>query len=86
MNLSEIVQKAIPGINDEMIDYIIFNRTPYPLTKPSAREVYRAATRWQRARVHGIMLCELCDNEARQGDWVCTKCDRMLHTQQGDDK
>lgn len=76
---SEIIQKTIPGISEEMIDYIIWCRTPHPFKALTAREVYKAADRWRRAQDHGIFLCEFCNNEARHDDWVCSKCERALN-------
>ena len=70
----EIVCAAIPGASAELADAILWNRTPFPCGPVSARDLFRAASAWRRAKANGIALCTLCDQVATPGHWDCGRC------------
>lgn len=78
MNALQIVRAAIPGADESTADAILWGRTPYPFAPVTARDLYRAADRLQRATVRGFALCEFCDRRATRGS-LCADCDRALH-------
>lgn len=78
MQISEIIRAAIPGAMDEVCEYVLWERTAYPFAKLTARDIYRAASRWKRARDAGNCLCEYCDRLASRGSRLCPSCANML--------
>jgi len=78
MTIKEIIQNAIPNANEELCEYIVWSRTPYPCGALGARELYQAARRLKRATDNGHRLCDLCDRIAILNKSVCKKCDDAL--------
>lgn len=76
--LSEAVRAAIPDADGQTIDYVIWERTPFPMVRPTARTAYRAAYRMRRAYEHGLVLCELCDRIAGPYGALCIRCSQRL--------
>lgn len=77
MTPADCIRAAIPDASDELCGHIIWGRTPYPFMKLTARDFYRAASRFKRAGDHGIRLCDFCDNVAIDG-WNCQPCNDAL--------
>lgn len=78
MNAEIIIRNAIPGADAEMIDYIMWERTPYP-GRVTPKSIYKAADRVRRAAVNNIRLCEHCDNMLQSDDkYACKRCERAL--------
>lgn len=80
MNAAEIIRAAIPGATDADVDHVVWGRTPFPFSPMTARVLYRAASRLQRATAHGISLCDFCDRIAQPGDSVCARCRDALRS------
>jgi len=80
MEIKEIIQNAIPGANDDVCEFIMWARTPYPAGAVSAKSLYRAADRFRRANSNGLRLCDMCDRIAMPKRCVCKKCDDALRT------
>jgi hypothetical protein len=78
MTPADCIRAAIPGADDALCDHIVWGRTPFPFTKLSARDFYRAARCFKRAQDHGISLCDFCDNIA-VNKFCCKACDDALH-------
>lgn len=78
MKLLQIVRAAIPDATPEYAEHILWGRTPFPMTKISAKEIYKAASRMQRAYLHHLRLCEFCNRIARQDQWTCERCQAAL--------
>lgn len=78
MNPQQIVRAAIPRASDELVDHVLFGRTPYPLAPVSAQSLYKAAYRFRRAWENGTKLCTFCDRRAIPGEWECERCARAL--------
>jgi hypothetical protein len=74
----EVIRKAIPEASDELCHDILWERTPFPMGKVTARSLYKAADRLRRANANGRQLCELCDNVARPGKFDCQSCDAAM--------
>lgn len=77
MTPADCIRAAIPGASDQLCEHIVWGRTPFPFTKLSARDFYRAAHRFQRAEAKGIRLCDWCDNIA-VNRWNCQACNDAL--------
>jgi len=77
MTILEIIQNAIPNANEELCEYIVWGRTPYPCVGLTAKALYKAASRLKRAIDNGNRLCDFCDRIATHGG-VCKKCDDAL--------
>lgn len=77
MTPADCVRAAIPDADESLIGHIIWGRTPYPFMKLTARDFYKAASRFKRAGEHGIRLCDFCDNIAVDG-WNCQSCNDAL--------
>lgn len=82
MRFSELIRAAIPGASDDLCEHILWNRTPFPLTKLSAQKVYKAASTFTRAFKNGIDLCDFCDNKITTYKCMCNKCTTMLNSAQ----
>ena len=78
MTITEIIRNAIPNANEELCEYIIWGRTPYPCGALGVKELYQAARRFKRATDNGIRLCDFCDRIAMPKKSVCKKCDFAL--------
>lgn len=70
----DIVRRAIPDADHWLVEHIVWGRTPFPCGAITARSLYRAARRWQRAMDHGLRLCDLCDRVALPDEWWCQPC------------
>ena len=78
MSPNDVVRAAIPDADQGMCEHIVWGRTPFPFKAVSARELYKAASRVQRAHRNGITLCMFCDNIAEAGDTECATCAAAL--------
>jgi hypothetical protein len=72
---ADIIRAAIPGADPALCEHILWGRTPFPVGRVTARDLYRAASAWKRAAEHGIVLCEFCHRIARAGKFTCQKCE-----------
>lgn len=77
MTPADCIRAAIPDADDALCDHIVWGRTPFPFTKLSARDFYKAASRFKRAEANGRRLCDWCDNLAVDG-WNCQACNDAL--------
>ena len=77
MNILEIVRAVIPNANNEVVDFLMWNRTPFPIGPTPTKSIYRAASTWQRACKNKIALCDFCDNKVAT-KFLCVKCDSAL--------
>lgn len=73
----QILLKAMPNATDNQIFHIIWSRTSYPFGKVSARDLVKAAYRYQRAFNNGLMLCDHCDRLATKF-CMCDVCRTAL--------
>ena len=78
MLISDVIRAAIPGADSETCEFILWEMTPYPCGTITAQSLYRAASRFQRAKNNKRRLCELCSNLAEEGKWNCTRCQQAL--------
>lgn len=80
MTFEQVIQAAIPNASPELCDFVLWERTPYPMGKVTARSLYRAASRLRRAQEHGILLCEMCDWPGKERGFViiCERCAEAL--------
>jgi hypothetical protein len=79
MTPAHCIRAAIPGASDELVDHIVWGRTPFPFAKLGARDFYKAASSWRRAAAKGIQLCDHCHNIASADAWTCQQCWDALH-------
>lgn len=74
----KIIKAAIPNASTEYCDWLLWSRTSYPFGKVTAKNLYKAASRLNRAHKNGLRLCELCDNIAIQESSLCKRCSMIL--------
>ncbi len=75
----EIVRAAIPDVKEWQAEHILWGRTPYPVGRVTPRDLYRAASRLRRAKEHGLVLCDHCDNVVVvPGHYCCAACTTAL--------
>jgi len=80
MTTHDIIRAAIPNADDETCSFILWERTPYPFMRITAKTLYAAARRFQRAVNGGLRLCDFCDRMAENNKSVCAKCHKALST------
>lgn len=78
MTVIDCVRAGWPGATEDIAEYIIWSRTPYPCGAITAKTIYKAASTARRANDHGIRLCDFCDNPATENGMVCKRCDEAL--------
>lgn len=78
MTARDIIRGAIPDATDTLCNYILWERTCYPVGTVTPQTLYRAAARYRRGAVKGLILCELCDRLARPGWHVCPRCEQAM--------
>lgn len=74
MDIRTIIRAAIPDATDEACEWVLWERTPYPMGAITARSIYKAASRIQRAATGKKRLCELCDRLAEPEKFICQRC------------
>lgn len=77
MTPTDIISAALPGANEEVLDFVLWNRTPFPFDA-NPKMLFKRAAGYRRACKNGIDLCELCTRPARPEKWTCEKCDAAL--------
>lgn len=77
MNAMQIVQAAIPGADEGLVEHIVWGRTPYPCRGLEAKALYRAASGFIRAWRQGKELCDLCNRLAEEHH-CCASCNAAL--------
>lgn len=78
MNAKEIIGNAMgKSPSNEVVDHIVWGRTPFPFKEITAKHLYKAAHRFKRANDNNIILCDFCDNKAVI-DYTCKKCRKAL--------
>lgn len=77
MTFQELISKALPGASEAEIDFVLWNRTPFPFD-PRPRVLFKRASGYRRACANGVVLCELCSRTTRPGKWTCQRCDDAL--------
>lgn len=79
MTGTDIVRAAITDASDELAEHILWSRTPFPFMRVTARDLYRAASRYRRAGERGRELCDFCDRLVPDGQrFLCDSCSRAL--------
>ncbi len=74
MNYSAIIKAAIPEANESIVDYVMWERTPWPIGSVTAKQLYKIAGRLKRAADKGVRLCDFCDNKTTDDKYTCSKC------------
>lgn len=85
MTPADCIRAAIPDATDELVDYIVWGRSPFPFKRLGARDFYKAASGFKRASDRGIRLCDHCNNIAINEEWCCQKCADALNAPHPDD-
>lgn len=76
MTYAELISKALPGADAETVDFVLWNRTPFPFDK-NPRVLFKAAAGYRRACANRIQLCDFCDRPATD-TWTCDRCAEAL--------
>lgn len=74
---ADVIRAAMPDASQDECEWVLWERTPYPMGHVTARSLFKAASRFGRATASGIRLCELCNNRA-EDKWTCGACQRAL--------
>lgn len=77
MNALTVIRAAIPNASEELCEHIVWGRTPFPFAKVPAQALYKAASRYARAKQNNVSLCDWCDNKATIRD-LCANCAKAL--------
>lgn len=83
MKIYAIIRSAIPNATDEICEHILWGRTTYPMGVITARSLYGAAKRFDRANKKNIRLCDFCDRIVRENRTecdICAQCRKALLT------
>lgn len=75
----EIIRAAIPNATEELAEEILWGRTPFPIGRVSAKDLYKAASRFERAAKNEIALCDFCNNKVTGVYAVCDSCNKALN-------
>ena len=75
---AEVVLAAIPDADKDVVDYVLWGRTPFPVGRVTARSLYKAASGFKRACDHKLRLCDHCHRPAMTGEWECSHCRAVL--------
>lgn len=77
----DVVRAAIPGADENLCDFILWEMTPYPAGKITAQSLYKAASRFKRASENNVRLCDFCENRAEPGQYMCSRCSVAMDTE-----
>lgn len=75
---AEVIKAAIPNADGDLCERILWERTPYPMGRVSAKSLYQAASRFKRANENKRRLCDCCHNQTENDKWTCAKCSAAL--------
>lgn len=78
MTPEQIILAAIPNADARLVEAILWERTPFPMGEVTAKSIYKAASRFNRATIKGIRLCGLCDNISNNEKFMCDSCKSSL--------
>ena len=73
MTPAEVIRAAIPDADEALVEHILWGRTPFPCGPVSALDIYRAASRFARAKRNGLELCDCCDRLVIKNH-LCASC------------
>lgn len=62
--IGEIIQAGYPGADEGTEEQVLWGMTPYPITRITERQLFKAASQLYRATKKGLRLCDFCDREA----------------------
>lgn len=79
-DIKQIIRAAIPTASEELCGFILWEKTPFPMGRVSARKLYKAASTYKRACDNDIQLCDLCDNKVTHHKFTCDKCYGFLRS------
>lgn len=78
MKIIEVMRKAQANITEDEAEFILWERTPYPVGGITAKSLYQATRRFYRVIKNHRKCCELCDNLAKENDSLCERCARVI--------
>jgi len=77
MTYFDFFKRIKPDITEAEVEFILWERTPFPVAYPKPKEIYKAFTGFKRACNNKIRLCDCCHNKAVIGN-LCVRCKRAL--------
>jgi hypothetical protein len=73
----DIARIIFPDKPDDWLDYVLWNRTAYPMSKMSTWVGHLEEFRHALKRIPmGATFCELCNNTALPSEWLCEDCNK----------
>jgi len=74
MLISDVIRAAIPNADESTCEHILWGRTAFPFISLTAKDIYRAASSFQRAKIKNTRLCDWCHRIAQEGKTECKSC------------
>lgn len=74
MSPADVIRAAMPDATDADCEFVLWERTPFPFERMTARKLYKAASGLVRAGKSGIVLCDLCSRKADFDRFTCKPC------------
>jgi hypothetical protein len=79
MNVKTILENSVgKPLSDREAEFLLFERTAYPVGDTTAKELYKAVNGFHRAVQNGLHLCEHCDRMVPEKFDTCFKCYKAL--------
>lgn len=75
MLIYDVIRAAIPEADDNLCEWILWERTPFPFTL-TVRGLWTVSWRMKRVFDKGLKLCELCDRLAEEDNSLCKPCSK----------
>ncbi len=73
-----VIRAAIPAASDDLCEFILWERTPFPVGRLDAKSLFKAASRMKRAAANKVMLCDMCNNKVTPPESSCPRCKDVL--------
>lgn len=73
---TDAIRAGWPNATDAQCDWVMWERTPWPIGGVTLRDAYRAASGYRRSFENGITLCDLCHSKAVNGSRIVPLCAR----------
>lgn len=79
MEIRTILENSVGRpLTDREVDFLLWDRTAYPMGDTTAKELYKAVNGFERAYRNGLHLCLFCDRIVSEKGDACEKCDTAL--------
>jgi len=77
-SFADVVRAAIPNADHDCVEYVLWNRTAFPMGRVTAQGLFKKASGFRRASDAGKSLCDFCDRLSLTGQYCCQRCTDAL--------